>query len=153
MFTKMTLWFLAVSLVLTASASAEWMSVQVQTTQLRESPSYLGRVLATVSYTDRIEVLERQRGWAQVRASGTLGWVNESALTKKQLRLVSGAADVERSASGEEIALAGKGFNSQVEADFKAKNREVDFTWIDRMETFKVSEQEIGSFMREGGLK
>jgi SH3-like domain-containing protein len=140
-------------LLLATAASAEWMSVQVQSTQVREMPSYLGRVLATANYTERVEVLQRQRGWAQVRVGGRIGWVNESALTKKQLRLVSGAADVERSASGEEIALAGKGFNSQVEADFKAKNSAVDFTWIDRMEKFTVSEQEIGDFLREGGLK
>ena len=144
---------LAAWLIMMATASAEWMSVQVQSTQVRETPSYLGRVLAVANYTDRVEVLQRQRGWAQVRVSGRMGWVNESALTKKQLRLVSGAADVERTASGEEIALAGKGFNSQVEADFKAKNHQVDFTWIDRMEKFRVSEQEIGDFLREGGLK
>ncbi len=140
-------------LLIATAASAEWMSVQVQSTQVRETPSYLGRMLAMANYTERVEVLQRQRGWAQVRVSGRVGWVNESALTKKQLRLVSGAADVERTASGEEIALAGKGFNSQVEADFKAKNSQVDFTWIDRMEQFKVSEQEIGDFLSEGGLK
>lgn len=135
-----------------AGRAAQQMSVQVQTTQLRATPSYLGRVVATVQYADRVNVLQKQGAWMQVQANGQTGWVNESALTKSRIELRAGADDVRRTATGEEIALAGKGFNSQVEADFKAKNQDVDFTWIDRMETFKIEEPELIRFRKEGGL-
>lgn len=135
-----------------AGRAAQQMSVQVQTTQLRATPSYLGGVVATVQYADRVDVLQKQGAWMQVQSNGKTGWVNESALTKTRIELRAGAEDVRRTATGEEIALAGKGFNSQVEADFKAKNKDVDFTWIDRMETFKIEEPELVRFRKEGGL-
>ena len=69
------------------------------------------------------------------------------------MKLSAGAADVGKTASGEELAMAGKGFNSRVEADFKNKNRDIDFTWIDKMETLKVSEKQSRAFLKEGGLE
>jgi uncharacterized protein YgiM (DUF1202 family) len=144
------------SALLLAAATATFaasMSVQVQSTQVRGTPSFLGPVVTTIQYADRVEVVAKQGAWVQVRANGQTGWVSESALTPKKIVLKADAEDVRRTASGEEMALAGKGFNSQVEADFKSKNRDVDFTWIDRMETYKVSDNEIVQFLREGGLK
>jgi uncharacterized protein YgiM (DUF1202 family) len=144
------------SALLLAAATATFaasMSVQVQSTQVRGTPSFLGPVVTTIQYADRVEVVAKQGAWVQVRANGQTGWVSESALTPKKIVLKAGAEDVRRTASGEEMALAGKGFNSQVEADFKSKNRDVDFTWIDRMETYKISDNEIVQFMQEGGLK
>jgi len=136
------------------AASANQMSVQVQTGQLRETPSFLGRVVSTVSYADRVTVVGKQGAWSQVQhTDGKTGWIHESALSRERIVLRAGAQDVSRTATGEELALAGKGFNSQVEADFRDKNRTIDFTWIDRMETYKVAETEIVRFLREGGLK
>ncbi|HMO49717.1 MAG TPA: SH3 domain-containing protein [Kiritimatiellia bacterium] len=147
-------WILAGWLVwATTSALANQMSIQVQTGQLRETPSFLGRVVATANYADRVTVIAKQGVWSQVRhPNGQTGWIHESALTRERIVLRAGAQDVHRTASGEELAMAGKGFNSQVEAEFRDKNREVDFTWIDRMEAISVAESEIMKFLREGGL-
>lgn len=144
---------LLVSVAVIGTAHAASMSVQVQTTQVRATPSYLGAVVATVKYADRVDVTAKQGGWSQVQIQGKTGWVNDSALTPKKIELKADAGDVRRTASGEEMALAGKGFNSQVEADFKSKNQEIDFTWIDRMETYAVSENDIQQFLKEGGLQ
>lgn len=136
-----------------AQAAPTMMSLQVQSSPLRATPSPLGRVVATIQYGDRVEVVAKQTGWLQVKSpAGQVGWVNESALTRTKIVLKAGAEDVSRTASGEELALAGKGFNSQVEADFKAKNQNIDFTWIDRMETYVVNDQEVVGFLKEGGL-
>lgn len=144
---------LLVVLAATGVRAAE-MSVQVQTGQLRETPSFLGKVVTTVNYADRVIVVTKQSPWLQVSSpAGKTGWIHESALTRDRIVLKAGADDVERTASGEEIALAGKGFNSQVEADFKEKNKDIDFTWIDRMETFKVEQAEMNAFLKEGGLQ
>jgi len=129
------------------------MSVQVQTSPMRATPSPLGRVVATLKHADRVEIISKQTGWLQVRGpGGQTGWVNESALTKSKIVLKAGAEDVNRAASGEELALAGKGFNSDVEADFKSKNSNIDFTWIDRMEKIVVNDQDAVEFLKEGGL-
>ena len=130
------------------------MSVQVKNGQIRGTPSFLGSVVAPLSYGDRVEVLETKNDWMKVTSpSGKSGWVHSSALTKKKIVMSAGSQDVQTGASGDELALASKGFNSDVEADFKSKNKNVDFTWVDRMEKFKVSPQEMQAFLKEGQVK
>ncbi len=136
-----------------SGAAETVLNVQVQEAQLRGTPSFLGKPVATVAYGDRVSVLASQGDWRQVRsAKGSSGWLHQSALTAKTIKLKAGAQDVARTASGEELALAGKGFNSDVEADFKGKNPKIDFAWIDRMEQIKVSATEAGAFLKEGGV-
>ena len=67
--------------------------------------------------------------------------------------LQAGAEDVERAATTDELALAGKGFNSQVEERYRSDHPELDFTWIDRMETFGASAEEVRRFLDEGRLR
>lgn len=135
------------------AASTKRMSVQVQTAHAREKPSFLGKVTAALPYGERVEVLDEKDGWARVRTgAGREGWVHGSALTKKKIVLRAGAADVKAAASDDEMALAGKGFNSDVEAEFKAKNRNIDFAGVDRMREAKVSPEEMREFLAEGGL-
>jgi len=137
-----------------AARAAEQMSVQVQNAQLRAEASFLGKLTGTVPYGTRVTILQARGDWRQVQApGGTAGWVHQSALTKKAIAMKAGAQDVAQTASGDELALAGKGFNSDVEADFKSKNKDIDFTWIDRMEKIKVSMDEITRFLNEGQVK
>ena len=144
---------IALSFPLAASA-VEQMSIQVQNAQLRADASYLGRPVTQVAYGTRVTILETRGDWRQVQEpGGKSGWVHLSALSKKAIAMKAGAQDVNAAASGEELALAGKGFNSSVEADFKDKNKDVDFTWIDRMEKMKSSVEEITKFLNEGQVK
>jgi hypothetical protein len=66
--------------------------------------------------------------------------------------LKSGTANVQTSASGDELALAGKGFSKQVENEFKGKNPNINYAWIDRMEKFVVSQKQSQQFLKEGEL-
>jgi hypothetical protein len=130
------------------------MSVTVRTGQLRATPSALGTPRQAVAYGDRVSVLTRRGAWFEVRTeAGASGWIHESALTKKTVVLTGGGADVSATASGSELALAGKGFNKEVEAKFRADNKDIDFTWVDRMETYRVTELQSVVFLREGGVQ
>ena len=130
------------------------MSVQVKTGQLRLTPSFLGKIVARLYYGDRIYVIEEKGSWLRVglSAGAAEGWIHESALTPKKIVLQAGAKDIETAASSDELALAGKGFNQQVESEFRAKNPNLDFTWIDKMEAFVVAENEMKQFLKKGGL-
>jgi uncharacterized protein YgiM (DUF1202 family) len=150
-------WF---SLALTAIAAVAFaatpiaMSVQIKNGQLRATPSFLGQLVAPVNYGDRLQVLEVQGDWSKVTApDGKSGWIHTSALTTKKVVLKAGSDTVQSGASGDELALAGKGFNSDVEANFKAKNRNIDFTWVDKMEKIKVAPQAMQKFLTEGGIQ
>ncbi|MBU0678161.1 MAG: SH3 domain-containing protein [Verrucomicrobia bacterium] len=145
---------LIIAVATVSEARPATMSVQVQKGQLRATPAFLGRIEANLQYGDLVTVLETEKGWVHVETSGgAKGWIHESALTRKKIELKSGQADVETKASSEELALAGKGFNSDVEAEFKTKNADMDFTWIDRMLEFSVSAEEMVAFLREGGVE
>lgn len=146
---------IAVAVALGWAASAaqadDAMSVQVRQAPLRSDPSFLGRLVGQAAYGERVAVQRAQADWRLVSTPGGVeGWVHQSALTPKKLVMKSGATDVQQTASGEELALAGKGFNSDVEADFKKKNANIDFTWIDRMEKIKVSANEMTAFLKDG---
>jgi SH3-like domain-containing protein len=130
------------------------MSVQVKSGQVLETPSFLGKVVARLNYGDRIQVLEQQGDWSKVTApDGQTGWIHSSALTKKKIAMKAGSQNAQTAASGDDLALAGKGFNSDVEADFKAKNRNVDFTWVDKMEKIKVPPESMQQFLKDGGIQ
>jgi hypothetical protein len=161
-FRKYLIGFLFVAAAVALAAAPKQMSVTVKETQVRAAPSYLGKVLAVLAYGDRVQVVDSRSGWAKVSlpagknvASGAPpqkeGWVNLSALTEKKIVLKSGASEVGKTASSGEVALAGKGFNQEVEARYK-ENSGVDYAWVDRMEKFTVSPEQIAAFLDQGGL-
>ena len=141
------------ALAYTAAALPRIMSVTVQQTKARAAPNFLGKIIADLSYGDRLEVIEEKDGWVKVILpdSEEEGWVHESALTKKNIILKAGDTDVTQTASSSEIALAGKGFNEQVEARYQ-QDKQLDYTWVDRMESYAVSWEEIRDFLDQGGL-
>jgi len=130
------------------------MSVQVKEGQVRATPSFLGKVVATLAYGDRVETLEEKDGWIRIAPPGKKapGWMHSSALSQKKIVLKAGSKEADVAASSGELALAGKGFNADVEAAFKAGNRDIDFTWIDRMQTMNVPPGKILAFVQEGKL-
>ena len=126
------------------------MSIQIKDAQLRETPTFLGKKTVSLGYGDRVKVEKKEGVWVQVQtADGQSGWLHESALTKKEINIGSGGEDVNTGASGDELALAGKGFNSDVEASFKEKTN-IDFTWVDRMEAINIPEDERIEFLEIG---
>lgn len=144
---------LAFSATALQAAPAKQMSVVVKVTQVRSTPSYLGQVLGTLAYGDRVDVLETQKDWARVSlASKQLsGWTNISALTEKKIALSSGSGNVEQSASSGEVALAGKGFNEQIETQYRSDGK-IDYTWVDKMALLTESPEDISAFLAAGGL-
>ena len=118
-------------------------SVIVKETQVRDKPSYAGKILGKLVYTDRVQVLELPAGssWAKVRlaAKKLEGWVHLSALAKDEKPVVkAGTTDVAAGASGSEVALAGKGFNPEVEAEYK-KDPTLNYAAVDEMEEYVVA--------------
>lgn len=141
------------ALLATGAWAAREMSVQVRDGQLRNRASFLGTVTGTVAYGDRVTVNQAQAGWCEVsKADGATGWIHESALTPKRVVLGSGAGDARVGASGEEVALAGKGFSKEVEAEYKKGNSQLDYTWVDWMVRQTVANDQLVQFLKQGGL-
>jgi SH3-like domain-containing protein len=144
------------ALMLATAAAAEQpkrMSVNVKETQVRATPSFLGKVLGPLAYGDGVQVAETQKGWVKVKSAdkGLSGWVAESALTAKRVVLGTGQGSAEQGASSGEVALAGKGFNSQIEAENK-QDASFDYATVDRMEKIAVAPEAVSAFVEEGKL-
>ena len=130
------------------------MSVQVKEGAVRSSPSFLAKIIAKLDYGDQVVVKEEKSSWSKIELAGVYsqGWIHSSALSSKKIILNPGDSDVEQAASDDELTLAGRGFNQEVEQKFKTLNPDVDFTWIDRMEKMVVSQDQIQKFLKTGGL-
>jgi len=136
------------------AAKPKAMSVQVQKCELRATPSRLAKVVAQAKYGDRLTVQETRGEWQKVATAdgAATGWVHSTALTTKKIVLSAGSKDAQLAASSDEMAMAGKGFNSDVEKQFKDKNKDVDFTWVDKMETFVAQPEQMQQFLDAGGV-
>ena len=142
---------LILSAVAALAATSTIMSVQVRKAEIRDTPSFLGKTVLSLAYGDKV-VVEQQNGpWLRVTSSGQSGWMHSSALTSKAIVMKAGDATQTAASSGE-MALAGKGFNSDVEAQFKASHRAIDFGPVDRMEKINISAATLLQFAAEGSL-
>jgi uncharacterized protein YgiM (DUF1202 family) len=129
------------------------MSVQIKEGHVRSTPSFLGTIVARMTYGDRVDVIKDEGAWKKVALRGGVeGWMHSSALTSKNIILKAGVQNVQTSATGGEIALAGKGFSEEVEKKYKSLNRNLDYAWVDRMEKFQISPDQMRVFLKEGGV-
>lgn len=138
------------------AAGPSQMNVTVQQTQVRATPSYVGKILAVLAYGDKVTVLDQPanapKNWVKVSVAGknVQGWVNLTALTEKEVKVQAGG-DVDHGASSGEVALAGKGFSEEVEKQYKADGN-LDYTWVDKMGKITVPPEEVAAFLQKGGL-
>lgn len=123
--------------------------VQVNRSQIREYPSALAPVLATLGYGEQVRVYENaSEGWVKVYLPGStrLGYMFLSALTQKSLDASGSLGPVEQGFSGGEIALAGKGFSESAEQTYR-QSSQVDYAPVDAMEDFEYSQDALVGFL------
>jgi SH3-like domain-containing protein len=132
---------------------AETVVVKIQSTVLRKEPKFYAQTLVNLKAGEKLEKLASQEGWLQVRtASGAVGWVHGSAVESKSFGLLAMDKSMKTQASASEVALAGKGFNKQVEESYRAKHGNVSFVWVDKMVQIKVPAAELEKFLKSGKL-
>ena len=132
----------------------EMLSVATREAAVRTRPGVFATKLVTLGYGDQVAVTGSRRAWYEVRlGDGRTGWMQKTTLTSEKLQLRAGDREVSTTASENELTLAGKGFNNEVEQEFRQRNRELDYTWVDRMETFSLSDRELQQFLVSGQLE
>jgi uncharacterized protein YgiM (DUF1202 family) len=136
---------------LALAAAEKTMSVQNRKAELRDTPSPFGKIVASLSYGDKVTVADQNGPWVKVSTPGSSGWVHSTALTTKTVVMKAGDG-AETGASSGEIALAGKGFNADIESQFKSTHKEADFKSVDKMEKITIPSARIKAFVDEGGL-
>ena len=131
---------------------AQTLTVITKQNAIRESCRFFSPIKETVVYNDVLEVTSQQGEWYLVKFKGIQGCIHKSAVEKKSVSLTNLGSSGGQSASGDEVALAGKGFNPQVEASYKTQNPNLNFQAVNRIENYNVSENELMNFIESGKL-
>ena len=133
-------------------AHAESIYIQQKQTLLKEAPSFLAKTVATCKYGDEVKVIEEKEKWKKVSFGTKKGWIFASAAVDT-LNYSSGASNAPSSVSSNEVMLAGKGFNKQVESTYREENPKLRFDLVDAMEKESIKPQVQSSFAQVGQLK
>jgi len=126
-------------------------SVHVKKAVLRSKPSFLGKKMGQLKYADRVEVLKENKTWYQIRtARGVVAWLHKSSTTEDEIKLTVGSNT--KQVSDKEQAIAGKGYNEQVEKEYR-KTKPYNYPWVDKMQnSWNASDEDIQQFIKEGQL-
>ena len=122
--------------------------VRVNTVQLKSSAGR-GSNVATLNYADVVTAIRTEGKFVEVRSADNaslIGWTASENFSTR--RIIPGNAT---SVTAGEVALAGKGFNQEVEDTYKAQG-ELNYTDVDRVETIVADEAELMRFIRNGRL-
>lgn len=135
-----------------AAASAETVTVITRENAVREDCRFLAPVKIKVSYGDQLDVTAREGDWFRVKFRNAKGCIHKNAVTERTAAL-SEASKKGYSTTSDEVALAGKGFNPEVEKSYKGKHPELDFNAVDGIEGYRVTDDSLKAFIKDGGLK
>jgi uncharacterized protein YgiM (DUF1202 family) len=145
--------FICLVLLVVAALIAETLMVKVKSTHLRKEPKFYAQTLATLKAGDAVEKISEQAGWMKVKTSaGLVGWVHSSAVKPKKFSLLALDKSLQTKASADEVALAAKGFNKQVEESYKARHAGLSYAWVEKMLNIQVSAAQIRDFLQKGRL-
>jgi len=143
----------AILVVFVLVVLAETLIVKVKTTNLKKEPVFYSNTIVVLNAGDQVEKTGEQQGWYKVRtAKGVEGWLHSSAVQKKKFSLLALDKSVASETSAKEVSLAGKGFNKQVETQYKANNPAVSFVVVDKMVKLRVSTKQLVDFIKKGKL-
>ena len=124
--------------------------VAIDPAPLKAKPAASSKKVGSVEYAAAVRVIKEDKSWVYVQLvddESVEGWLPASALTSKKLKDKGSSA----SANADEIALAGKGFNSTIEAVY-AEQYEMNFDIVDYIETLGADQEEAVVFAKEGQL-
>jgi hypothetical protein len=134
------------------------MKVTQPNQQLYPAPDFAGTPLAPVPVGAEVSMVRQAGDWYKVDFQGQTGWIHRQAFPQAKApaklslpSLLTGGAVKET--TSDEVALAGKGFTPEVEASYRQKHPEANFAMVDKVEAFKVDENQLKAFIKEGGLK
>ncbi|GHS87488.1 hypothetical protein FACS189487_03750 [Campylobacterota bacterium] len=141
--------FLLTTAVCADSLAGKTAYISVKTAAVKSSSGFFAKSVGELGYGEAVKVTADDGKWAEVRTSGKkplAGFLPIAALTTKRI-VASSAA----STSAGELALAGKGFNADVERAYQTESK-LDFKPIDEMEKTTIEAKTLQSFIGDGRL-
>ena len=141
------------------SATAAWGQAEVvkvitRQTAVRGSCRFFAAVVVRVQYGDLLALEDYQGDWVLVSFDGARGCIHSTAVQEQLLSLSRLAQEnvSNGDATVDEVSLAGKGFNPQVEAAYRQEAGADDFLAVEAILRDTPDSEEHASFLTSGGL-
>lgn len=134
-----------------AVQNGETVYVAVKKADIKSGTGNFDKVVAQASYGDELVVDKASNKFHRVHKASdpsVAGWIPATSVTTK--KIVTSSKKV--TASADEIALAGKGFSEQVEDGYKTANKKLDYSNVDRLESFRITDSSLKTFIEDGEL-
>jgi len=152
---KKILLFLCLAILITGFASAQvrtggTLYVAVRNLELKSGTGWFASTRSRLNYGERVTVIQVSGKFVEVRSasnSSQTGWTASSNLSARQV--VTGTTST---ATAREVALAGKGFNQEVEQSYRTQQRNLNYADVDRVETTTIDQTAFRRFLEEGRL-
>ncbi|MCS7215723.1 MAG: hypothetical protein RMI30_07560 [Thermodesulfovibrio sp.] len=139
------------SLIVTLSY-AETVTVITKENAIREFPRFFAPVKALVKYNDTLDVITKEGDWLKVKFRNKIGYIHRTAVERRTASVKGVSSQKKTGTSEDEVTLAGKGFNAQVEKAYKNKYPDIKYEVVDKVEKYDISERDLISFIKAGGL-
>lgn len=129
------------------------LTVTRKTTKMRTQKRAFAPAVADLAEGDRLRLEKKEGAWYLVAFDSKSGFVHASDVSAKSDVRLSGEG-VRESYSASEAAAARKGFNPQVEQEYRADNPrlEMAFQLLDRIQGREIDESDVLAFIQSGGL-
>ena len=147
---KLLIFMAIICLALPVFAAPKTQYVAIDPAPLKAKPAASSKKVGSVEYASAVIVVKTEKSWVYVQLvndKNVEGWLPASALTSKKIKGKTEAT----SANADEIALAGKGFNSTIEAVY-AEQYEMNFDIVDYIETLGADQDDASAFAQAGQL-
>jgi hypothetical protein len=161
-----------------AHSAGESVQVAVRKSALRDKPDFLARRVADAVYTDRLTVIGSEGEWLEVELDKKRGWIHGSAVSDSLTSGGGGGSRDAKAGSGggfslpwssgnqaptaadspggryreDEVTLAGKGFNSEVEEQYRRSGKKTDYPALDRIQKSGPDSTTLAAFRDSGEL-
>ena len=137
--------------LLPLAAAAETIRVTTRENAVRGDCRFFAPVKLKVALGDQLTVKGRKGDWFLVSARGVNGCIHKSAVESRRFAS-AGRGAATGGASSDEVSLAGKGFNPQVEAGYRKSGTGLNYAAVDEITRISVTEKNLESFVLQGGL-
>ena len=137
-----------------SAAYAAEAGTALRTSEIRATPYRDAKAVGALSQGDKVQILDRQRGWYQIKSAKGQGWVRMLSVRRGEARKRSfdprGVLDLASGRSGTGQVVATTGIRGLDEEDLKeAKYSESE---VKKVESFTVSQEQVRRFVVAGNL-
>lgn len=134
------------------SAAAETVRVTTRENAVRSECRFFAPVKLKVALGDSLVVNSRKGDWLLVSARSVTGCIHKSAVEDRNFSS-AGRGAAAGAASSDEVSLAGKGFNPQVEAGYRKSGTNLNYAAVDEIGRMTVvNDKKLETFIKQGGL-